>query len=328
MNEHKIMNEGSHTIRVLDYLSTLEHRDINKLMELCCRQDGINLKLELDYKLHLSGLVAEKSQVKSSEMNEFLYYIDEQLVAYLGISCFDGKTGELCGMTHPDYRGRGIFSRLLSLAQNECLHRTYVALLILADGNSVTGMRYLNTVGKAYDHSEYRMKRETSETTKSVTDRETSMDENRATTSNSNVMPVTLRLACKEDELEIAKQNALYFNDAECDAVTGELLVKPLEEEPENCKTYLVMLENTAIGKINVEYGENYAFLCGFGIRPEYRGKGYGRAALTETLNMLETEHIALTELDVVCTNRNALGLYKSCGFNEVSVMNYHSLTI
>lgn len=297
-----------HRVLGLEYITRKEFDQIDQLMELCCKQENINLKLELDYKLHQASIADRKTVPGASAQNEFLYYVNDELVSYLGICCFDGVTGELAGMTHPSFRAQGIFTILLDLAAEECRHRPFKALLILTDGNSETGMQYMKVSGYSYDHSEYRMSR----------------------ISAPSVLPwavssITLRLACKEDEPELARQNAIYFNDAETDEITGELIIKSLADDPENYKTYIVELDGKSIGKINVEYGIDQAFICGFGIKPEYRGRGYGREALKATLRSIEEKHLPLTELDVVCTNARALTLYQSCGFQEVSVMNYYA---
>ena len=304
--------QQKHNIQILEHISEAEYSHINQLMESCCDEDNINLKLELDYKLHLSSLAANKDETSSGPKAEFLYYIEDELVAYLGISCFDGVTGELCGMTHPKYRNRGLFHRLLSLALNECHYSDYKKLLILSDGNSDPGVRFLEANSNGFAHAEYRMKR-LSEANSGFRAKE-SKDE-----------MISIRPACKEDEYEIARLNAILFDEREQEE-TEEYKITPLEEQPENYKTYMIEKHGTRIGKINVEYNEQYAFICGFGILPEYRGEGYGRLGLTETLRLIEEQGVTVIELDVVCTNKNALGLYQSCGFVEQSVMNYYKL--
>ncbi len=296
-------------IRRMDYITKEEYEEINRLCKLCCEQDKINLKLELDYKLHLASLKELNTAKVSSDLNEFLYYTGEKLVSYLGISCFDGITGEITGMTHPAFRGQGLFTRLLALARKECEHRSFRKLLLLTDGNSETGVNFTKAAGFAYEHSEYRMKRLSAQSDLPI-----------------GASAVTLRPAYREDEPEIAMMNSLFFDDAILDANTGDPVIKALADDPENFKTYMVELADVCIGKINVEFSEDYAFICGFGIRPEFRGNGYGRAALNSTLRIIEDQHIRTTELDVVCTNKRALLLYQSCGFHEISIMNYYSL--
>jgi GNAT superfamily N-acetyltransferase len=316
-----------HNIRILEYISQTDFDQINTLMEQCISQDQINLKLEHDYKLHLSNLAAKDETKVSGKANEFLYYYNDELVAYLGISCFDGVTGELCGMTHPMHRNKGFFHRLLSLASNECRHSNYGKLLILADGKSESGMSFLKTNGSSYAHSEYRMKRlstiASSDVDKELTKEVFSSNEPAITTSE-----LEIRSAVKADEKVIARQNAIYFGEEEIVEETGEYKITPLEDNPENYKTYMIDLEGISIGKINVDYSDGYAFICGFGILPEYRRRGFGRQAMLKTIHLIEAQGINTIELDVVCTNQNALGLYQSCGFEEQSVMNYYHLTV
>ncbi|MBP1753988.1 MAG: acetyltransferase [Firmicutes bacterium] len=319
--------QTQHIVHMNEYISPEEFDRLNRLMDLCCRQDGINLKLELDYKLHLYHLADKNSTKPSGKLYELLYYIGEELIAYLGISCFDGVTGELCGMTHPDYREQGIFHRLLALAANECKHLNFQKLLLLADGNSESGMRFLKANTSSFAHSEYRMKRLTAtpDTPNHITAQAINPQEKDRTEVASGII---IRLAKEEDEREIARQNAIFFDDKEMDEITGEYKITPLVDQPENYKTYMLELGSSVVGKINVEYNGSYAFICGFGILPEYRRKGYGRQGLQETLKLIEAAGVTVTELDVVCTNSNALGLYQSCGFVEQSVMNYYNLSL
>ncbi len=303
-----------HSIQVAEYITQSEYNLIHPLMDICCKHESINLKLELDYKLHLGGL-AENRETPTSSKREFLYFIENTLVAYLGISCFDGVTGELCGMTHPMYRKQGIFHRLLALALNECQHSDFKQLLILADGGSESGMNFLKANSSSYAHSEYRMKR--------ISGSASQIEDNSERLTN---QAVTLRPASKMDEKKLAQFNAILFNEKNLTEEDGEYYLSTLEEQPENQKTYMIEFNGSSIGKINVEYNGQYAFIFGFGILPEYRGKGYGRKGLAETLRLIEAQGVTVIELDVVCTNKNALSLYQSCEFVEQSVMNYYYL--
>jgi len=312
-----------HSIRLMEFISENVYEQLGKLQELCYDQDQTNLKLELDYKLHVSSI----SKNDSRKINEFLYYVDNTPIAYLGISSFGGNIGEINGMTHPDWRRKGIFKRLYLLATNECKTRNFSKLLLLSDGKSGSGIDFIKSVGGAYDSSEYRMK-----------------------LNNNSVYHgmdlVTLRIANQKDRNEIARQNALFFNDIEVTSDTKkdedeqgplgedvpvrneENANNPIEDDTPNAITYMVELKDQVIGKIKVEFGESSAFICGFGILPNHRGKGYGKAALKETLRSILQKNIKDTQLDVVCTNDNALNLYKTCGFEEQSIMNYYQFLI
>ncbi len=293
----EILNE---TICLKQYLSEKEYREIDQLEEICRSHDKTNLKLELDYKLNMN----RTSEIGLKKMNEFLYYVEDSLVAYLGISSFGGSNiGEINGLTHPDFRRKGLFKKLFDLAILECQKRNFKKLLLLSDGNSNSGIKFIDFVHGEYDSSEYRMK-----------------VFNRTTLENNN--SIVLRKAEKSDGREIGRQDAIYFNFSE------EYEYVPEEEDEFNRTIYLVELDEKVIGKIAINCSEQPAFISGFGILPDFRGKGYGKAALINALHFINEQNIYEIELDVECKNSNALNLYKACGFKEMSVMNYYKYSI
>lgn len=277
------------------HISEKEYKEINQLQEICRSNDKNNLKLELDYKIS----VYKNSEIDLKKINEFLYYVEDVLVAYLGISSFGGNNAEVNGMTHPDFRRKGLFTKLFELAIDECNKRNFDKILLLSDGKSISGAFFIKAVHGKYDFSEYRMKLL-----------------NKTTLENIN--SISLRKAEKADRKEIARQNAIFFYGLEeCESF-------PEEEEIINTITYMVELKEAIIGKIRIEYSDNYAFICGFGILPNFRCKGYGKSTLIEVLRIINKENINDVELDVECKNNIALNLYKACGFEEKSVMDYY----
>lgn len=293
----KALNQS---ICLKEYISEKEYKEINQLEEICKLQDKTNLKLELDYKLNMS----RNCEIGLKNINEFLYYVEDTLVGYLGISSFGGSNiGEINGMTHPDFRKNGLFKKLFALAIVECKSRSFTKLLLLSDGNSNSGIDFIKCTYGKYDFSEYRMKLLNKPPLESI---------------NS----ISLRKSGKLDGKEIGRQNAVFFNHSE------ECECFPEEEEELDAITYMVKLKEVVIGKIKVKHGENSAFISGFGILPDFRGKGYGKAALKEALRLIIERNIFEIELDVECKNSTALNLYKACGFKEKSVMNYYKYNI
>jgi len=283
---------------IRQYISEKEYTEINQLKELFRLHDKTNLKLELEYKLNMS----RSSEIGVKSINEFLYYVEDILVAYLGISSFGGSNvGEINGMTHPDFQRQGLFKKLFELAMDECRRRSFNKLLLLTDGNSKSGVEFIKSAHSDYDFSEYRMKRHN----------KTILDSHHS---------IRLRKAGKMDGKEIGKQNAVFFDHAE------ECEFFPEEEEAINKITYMVELKEEVIGKITIKYRGHAAFISGFGILPDFRGRGYGKATLEEALRLINKNHIYEIELDVECKNNTALNLYKVCGFEEKSVMNYYKL--
>jgi len=291
----KVLNQA---ICLKQYISEKEYKEINHLSKLCSLQDKTNLKLELDYRLNMS----RSPEIGLKTINEFLYYVEDILAAYLGISSYGGSNiGEINGMTHPDFRRKGLFKKLFELSVDECQKRSFKKLLLLSDGNSDSGVEFIKAVHGKYDFSEYRMKLLNKATSESIDS-------------------ISLRKAGKPDGKEIARQDAIFFNHSEeCEWFPQEELNKFI---------YMVELKEAVIGKINIEYSDNSAFISGVGILPDFRGKGYGKAALKAALCLINEKNIYETELDVECENDTALNLYKACGFEEKSVMNYYKYNV
>lgn len=279
--------------------SEKEYKEINKLQEIISLKDNVNLKLELDYRLK----ILKNSGNVLKNINEFLYYIDDSLVAYLGISCFGGNVAEINGMTHPDWRRKGIFKKLFEFAMNECSKRKFDHILLLTDGQSKSGIEFIKAVGGEYEVSEYRM-----ETSNKTCDEDINL--------------IKLRKAEISDKKEIGRQYSIFFYDEK----ESEYIMDESEIQIDN--SYMIELNNRVIGKINIEYKDNPAFISGFGILPEFRGKGYGKIALKEALKLINGKMINQVGLDVSCKNDTALNLYRSCGFEEKSVMNYYKYDI
>jgi predicted acetyltransferase len=293
--ENNVLNQY---IILKKYINEKDYAEIYKLEELCTTYDKVNLKLELDYRL----LVHKDYQKSINDINEYLYYINGDLVGYIGISSFGGNIGEINGMVRPEWRRKGIFTKLCELAIEESRRRHFAKILVLCDGKSDTAIEFIKSTGAVYDFSEYGMKRSESE----IVDL-------------ANVV-VTLKKVTNADVEEINRQNAVFFGDA------GSEPVSPEEEEKNNKTTYMVRLEDKIIGKIKVKREQASAFISGFGILPDFRSKGYGKQALMQVLSMLNKEGIYEITLDVVAGNNNALNLYKSCGFKEQSIMNYYEV--
>jgi predicted acetyltransferase len=294
----KIFNQ---IICLKENTSEKEYKEINKLEEIISSKDKVNLKLELDYRLKIN----KNSENPLKNINEFLYYIDDVLVAYLGISCFGGNSAEINGMTHPNWRRKGIFKKLFELSMNEYSKRNFNKILLLADGKSDSGIEFIKAVGGEYEVSEYRME---------ISNK----------TSSENINFINLRKAEKTDAREVERQDSIYFHDEkESENLVDEAEIRD-DAEIRIETSYMIELNNTAIGKINIKYNDNSAFISGFGILPEFRAKGYGKVALKEALKLINEKNINIVQLDVSCKNNKALNLYKSCGFVEQSEMNYY----
>lgn len=289
---------GDIIICLKQYINEEDCRKIEELKNACIAKEDMFLKLELEYKFNMSQANREESL---AYVNEFLYYSGETLVGYLGICNFGGEAGELTGMVHPLFRKKGIFRRLYNLALEECKRRDFKKILLVCDNKSSSGLAFIKSAGAFYDFSEYEMK----------------LHGNCKFVIGNGVV---LRKAKNSDLAEIESQNRKYFGSV------GGVTIMPEEEEKRNRITYMIELGEVIIGKIRIDFSDDEGFISGFGILPEYRGKGYGRQSLAAVLYILKEKGIDNIELEVSTENKNALNLYKSCGFVENSVTDYYEV--
>ena len=51
-------------------------------------------------------------------------------------------------------------------------------------------------------------------------------------------------------------------------------------------------LKGEIIGKIRIDITDNEGFIYGFGVLPDFRGKGYGREILSSALDILKKKQV------------------------------------
>ncbi|WP_312831483.1 GNAT family N-acetyltransferase [Sedimentibacter saalensis] len=291
------MNIINPSIKLKSIIDRNDYEKIKYLENICHEHDKTSLKLELDYKLSNS----KSSETNLANINEFMYFNNDELIGYLGICDFGGDEIEVNGMVHPQYRRMGVFKRLFSLVRDEWQKRKSVSMLLLSDHQSTSGIEFIKSVCDGYAHSEYDMilNIESFQKLQSKT--------------------LKLRKITKDDASEIARQNSMYFNMEFSEEDNIET-----EGGSYNNITYMAEKEHEAIGKVRIEINNKQGGIYGLGVLPEYRGLGYGRQILSMAIEELLNKNVESIFLQVLTNNKNALNLYKSCGFSERYTMDYY----
>ena len=298
------MDISQHTISMKFELNEEDYEAIKKLEAICCDEHKTNLKLELDYKMSL-----RRNSIKNKIMTEFLYYENEFLIGYLGLCNFHGSSVEVSGMVDPKFRRRGIFKKLYMLAVEEWKRMGPSEVLVLCDHTSRSGLAFIEEIGAEYSSSEYKM------------------CVNQRTLEVKHALAVKLRLATSEDSNEIDRQSSIYFGMSEEEDDNKEHegdKEKTSIEVDKNFISYMAEVQGIIMGKIHISVTNNEGFIYGFGVLPKFRGNGYGREILCAALDIFKMKNVDNIFLDVATENKNALGLYESCGFEEISVMDYY----
>ncbi|TCL54033.1 acetyltransferase (GNAT) family protein [Hydrogenispora ethanolica] len=269
-----------------------ELEQIRELEAACAERQPLNMKLNWE-------MLTERP---AGETNDFLYYEAGRLVGFLGLYGFATQPREIeaTGMVHPDWRRRGIFGWLFAAAHRECQSREVERLLLISERASAPGIRFAEASGGQYAFSEYRMRFDG------------------RTVPDFPARGLRLRQATAADRPVLQQIDAVCFGLAEDDS--GGL---------ERCQaTYLAEAEGRVVGKIGLLQEGEDAYIFGFGIRPEFRGQGYGREALSLTLRQALAGPVRSVILEVAVQNERALSLYQSCGFERITAYDYYEFPL
>ncbi|MDR6123564.1 ribosomal protein S18 acetylase RimI-like enzyme [Bacillus sp. SLBN-46] len=274
-------------------LTQEELASIKELQEICEKDGGFQLKLNYDMLKNRSGQVKE----------DFLHYEDDQLVGFLGSYDFGNKV-ELCGMVHPDYRRRGIFTRLLEKGIEEAKRRNIKKILLNAPSNSLSAKNFLTAIPCTFYVAEYQMKWHNVELSEDPS--------------------VTLRPSTTTEDFEAEIQlevSAFGFNEDEARRFNQQI------RENSRDQNFIIEADGKTAGKIRVDEANGEAWIYGFAVFPELQGKGIGRKALTKVVKTENQKGLSVF-LEVEAKNAHALKLYESCGFRSYHSQDYYKYTI
>ncbi len=282
-------------------LTSDEIAEIQQLVTICENFEG----------LHISLFVKDMLKQRSgTDTFDFLFYEQGQLVAYLAIDNYGTKEKALVGMVHPEHRRKGIASLLLRAAQEESRHCGIEQLVLMCERASRSGTAFAQAKDAKLDFSEHEMVLGTFKERPVFDER------------------LTIRQAVNADDF--AAIVSIMTTDMG-DAAQAQQYVTDMAKRNDQ-RFYLMTfggLEvgcDEPIGSLRVGQLSDDRGIYGFVVRPEYRGKGYGRQLLQESIRILRSEgtHGIMLEVDV--DNPNALGLYLSVGFEIKTTYDYYNV--
>lgn len=97
-------------------------------------------------------------------------------------------------------------------------------------------------------------------------------------------------------------------------------------EEKGGMQSFLAEKDHEGIGQVHLQMTPKFGGIFGLIVQPENRGKGFGRAILMMAIEKLKEAGAGEIMLQVDAENTTAMNLYKSCGFQETSTMDYYEL--
>jgi ribosomal protein S18 acetylase RimI-like enzyme len=267
--------------------------EIKTLQEICEKESKRQLKLNYD-------MLESRSE---NRKEDFFHYEEGKLVGYLGSYYFGNKV-EICGMVHPDFRRRGIFSKLLEDALDEAKKREARTILLNAPTESESAKEFLKNIPCTLSMVEYQMKWE-----------KTELPENPS---------VTIRPSFSEEDLEAEIQL-----DVQCFGL-NEKEARQYKQETKDLDSDLRLIieaEGRIAGKMRLSEMDGESWIYGFSIFPELQGKGIGRKALSNVVKMEDKKGLSIF-LEVEAKNAHALKLYESCGFRSYHSQDYYKVKL
>ena len=203
-------------------------------------------------------------------------------------------------MVHPNYRRKGIFTQLLETGLEEARKRKAKSVLLNAPASSHSAKDFLKNIPCTYAFSEHQMKWHMTELIEDTT--------------------ISLRpydyVQDKEVEIQL---DVLGFGMEEEDA---RAYVESIKEQDDQ-QRMIIEVDGKIAGKIRVSEMDGEAWIYGFVVFPELRGKGIGRRALSKVVKMEQEKGLPIF-LDVEAKNARALKLYESCGFKSYQSQDYY----
>jgi ribosomal protein S18 acetylase RimI-like enzyme len=203
-------------------------------------------------------------------------------------------------MVHPNFRRRGIFTKLLTECITDLKTRNVNTILLNAPTDSQSAREFLRSIPCSFSMSEYQMKWQKTELFLDTS--------------------VSLRPSVSLEDFEAEVQlDILAFGLEEHEAREYNKQVKEFNTEQQ----YIIETSGKTAGKMRVAEDNGEAWIYGFAIFPELQGKGIGKMALSKLVTMESHKGLDIF-LEVEAKNAHALRLYQSCGFRSYHSQDYY----
>ncbi|MCI8275769.1 MAG: GNAT family N-acetyltransferase [Lachnospiraceae bacterium] len=269
----------------------------------------------------LLGLVLPESESPEGDTFYALYYMEETLVSFLSCFCPDGENCELSGFTAPSFRNRGFFSCLLKEATKEA-RRLFgdVAFYFQCLTSDPDAVSYCKARSLVFSHSECIMEKARPSAQLPAT----------AVPGTAPAVAAGISLRPSTGRALLAGLHEKAFG---CPAEFSIDYVNTILTDPDT-SSYLILKKEKPVGLLHLTFpdipavppadrGELTVYLMGLGVLPDYRRRGFAKAALLAVFALLP-EASRLT-LQVSTLNTAAFRLYEKLGFEFSSRLDYYT---
>jgi len=276
-------------------LTDADLAEIEQLARICQEHEPIELRIGWDALRLRTG----------DAPHDLLYYRDDLLVGFFTMDGLGSDEAEGTGMVHPNERRQGVFRALVAAAREECRKSNTESLILFFDHRSDAAIAFADAIGARHDFSEHNMRLEQSQDVPQIEHR------------------LDFRKATFGDALAIAAILAKDF-DADPDQLRQSVarnMQSPIYQY------YIAALDREPIGTLNVQNLGGNPYIYGFVVRPEQRGRGYGKEILARAIADIVAARPQPVFLEVETDNDPAFGLYRSFGFEVTTTYDYYRIS-
>ncbi|MDP4097108.1 GNAT family N-acetyltransferase [Paenibacillus sp. P96] len=282
MNDYK-------AIKMIDF-SADQIDQIRILEQLCKNFDRSSLRVGVE------SLKADGGD------HAFLCLNGNQIIGFVSWYTSDEIEANINGMVHPDYRGQGIFRKLMKSVAAELKEQGIGTCRLRVPANSRPGIACIQHLGADFSTSEF------------------TMNLTRSPADTPHPFRLVVRPAEARDFEFLVQCSAQAFGDSE--SWTRNYFLHT--NKPERV-TYIAWDGPAPVGIIRVNHLDTAtAVIHDFCVLTSCQGRGYGREILTRAVNILLTKRYSSIRLGVVTDNRRALNLYQSVGFEVTAESHYY----
>lgn len=264
---------------------------ISDLERRVVAHDGGRLKLEW----------AALRERPTDDVHDLLAWDGATLAGFCGIYQF-GAEPELAGAVDPAYRRSGIGSALLARALALVSARARPTALLVTPRATESGRRFAEAKGATFAHAEHHMELEGPPV--------------RPPAPRTAAAGVVVRPAGATDREPVARILEDAFGDGTASLASADPQDLALVAEQ----------GSTVVGVVRLGFAGRSAGVYGLAVRSDLRGRGIGRAVLTQVCLEARRRGATTVTLEVEVGNDHALGLYTSLGFEPRTTEDYFRL--
>ncbi|MBQ9887448.1 MAG: GNAT family N-acetyltransferase [Lachnospiraceae bacterium] len=269
-------------------LSAGQINDITKLFNECKAYESLNATLTLP-----------EEDYESDDELFLLCYENDTLISFLSAFVADDSFVEVYGLTKPEYRKKGLFTKLLYGIADE---KDFIGgrdMLYLYDGKSNDCQLAYNHLGFNLSYSEYMMSAKSS------------FDER----------PQDSVIFEETEDYELLKK--LYVDIFDGTKEYADMLIDEAASDVDTT-FFIFKRDDEIIGMVFLsKFSDNSMYLWNFGLIPKLRGKRISHAMLSEVFKYAKECGVEVINLQVSSANLPAFRLYKKRDFEIKSMISY-----